>query len=1439
VARLVLGDADSWSRRLDQAERVSRGDLRVPLARLMQQLAASDEAPDARLDVRAAEVLKDALLPLTALRSDGAEGEGGSTPHAAVLSARAAMRRRDVAAVVTALSALEKHQEFARASAWLQAALASTRAELRPLAVAALERVAAASAQRALCARALEAGDVTRARRMAAEAAEGVLSAGDRLVVAALAGGSLEAFEGPLAEARTDEEHAVLAAAVAAAVDSNRAAAQSVGEDAMRAALALGRELGAAALGREARVEPAFGEDSVDVPLDEPTGDAIRGGLGPNVAGLAADLLDADNSDGAARVVLLEHAYRTGQIAKVAEHLAGEGLSGAERERALFAAVCAEKSGDQERLQTEVERAIAASPEDEAATRMAMAVGDGAAAAASLSAFADAVAEPLRAAVALTEAGLRLMEEEGQEADGEALLRKAAERHADVPIPGFIGMYIAQALGDVEGERYWLERRRAVAGSPADAVAETLRLALRLDAGSVDQASMLEEAHRARPDDFGLRDLYEQAAGTGDDRAQWLLGRAEKGPDGAPLLLEAALSFEFGADIEQASSAARRAVDIGGDPLAPIFARRYAMLGHGADAVVAELEGEIRRARDARERRELAEILARIELYGRGDRERAVSQLREALRHGSAGETPPGPDELGALALLERMAIEGGASEGLGDVALAIARVLTGPESVAHSMLAARIVLASKGWEETYEPVQLAFGADDPSLWSLRQMAAHARARGDHATAATIDRSLGSRAATGLDKATLLLRAAEAMVTSAEEDPAAELLSSALDAWPRHPVALLGRAAQLERTGMASAAAQAYEELALACQSPEQRASRLYKAATLWSSSDDPTSSDEARRLLEAVAGIDPTHADTFDRLQAIYLAGGAKRELANLLGARLESVSDPAERVRLEILRGRMLAEAGSAAEAREALAAALEANPDNTDALGAYAEVCAAESDWEATEQALIQLCRLLAAPEDQARIYLDLGVVYDEHLPNDERAEMAYQEVLKRQPENATARERLVGLYLRAGDVQRAFAEQQQLIDAAQTPEDKCARTVRLADIHEAAGDLKEAEQTLVKARRTFPKEADPVLALYRFYKRSGQEPAADLLLERAQAEVRRGLGAGRFEAPLFAMASAVSELKGQMDAAQVARATLGALTGEPSQIEGAGLLAGSPELDDLTAPDVFVPAFRTLLRATGAALDAAVPFDAKALRVKPLPPPNEDILERTREIAGAYGLPEVHVHATNALGLAVVAAQVEPPTLCFGLPLVTHDNVAARDFLIHRAVKTIQTRTAAFARTAPIDLWPLLAAYLKLHSPSFQPSGVEPQKVALFQQRMAEALQRGIDPKLSLLAGEVIGAIGNRASSLNSLANAWGSRSALLALGDPNLALEAIAWASGSTQGPPTDGAERVRWVGRNAEARDIIVFSVSDGYAAARSQLGLDAALESVEVMPDE
>ena len=63
-------------------------------------------------------------------------------------------------------------------------------------------------------------------------------------------------------------------------------------------------------------------------------------------------------------------------------------------------------------------------------------------------------------------------------------------------------------------------------------------------------------------------------------------------------------------------------------------------------------------------------------------------------------------------------------------------------------------------------------------------------------------------------------------------------------------------------------------------------------------------------------------------------------------------------------------------------------------------------------------------------------------------------------------------------------------------------------------------------------------------------------------------------------------------------------------------------------------------------------------------------------------------------------------------------------------------------------------------------------------------------------------------------------------ALLAIGDPSGALRAVSMAASHAQAPPAAGPERLKWIGRNAEARDVCVFSVSENYAEARRRLGV-------------
>ncbi|HZO12902.1 MAG TPA: hypothetical protein VFB62_06580, partial [Polyangiaceae bacterium] len=644
VSRLVLGDAEAAGRRLDHAERALGDDVRPQLARLMRALASSDEVPEASFRGEAAEPFTRALDALRNVRSDGAEGRGDDTPHALLLQARGALRRRDVARTIGALADLQA-TELAPGVAWLTAALAAPHRELRGTAVEALTRVSEGShgplAMRALATRALEAGDLESAFRVVANAAEEVLAPAERLAIASLNGRTLMDLQTLLEEALAAGEYAPLAAAASAVLVSPMSGSSSirtVGEPLQRAQVSLGRELAACALG--STTQRISRNEVLDAqPLDS----SVEEGISPALRHRASEVTEIDPSNGAARAVLLEDAYASRDVARVAKAVleSSETAGGLERERALASALLSEIGGDSAQMVADAQRALEVGADDEAAARMVAAGADPVVGAAGLVRFGEATSDVARSALAFTEAGLRLMEVEGEEFEGESLLRRAAGAQADIPIAAFIGMYVTRAMGDAEGEAFWLEQRRAASHEAVDRVPDLIRQALALPAeDSATRGSLLEEAHRARPYDYTLRELYEQTAGEVEDRPRWLMDQATQGVVGAAAMaLEAAYAHELAGDLEHAAEAAGRAVS-GGDRLAPVFAERYALSGHGADTVFESLLERLRQTKDDAERCDLRMLIGRIEL-ARGHWSQALDAFRAVANEA--------PDDLIAL----------------------------------------------------------------------------------------------------------------------------------------------------------------------------------------------------------------------------------------------------------------------------------------------------------------------------------------------------------------------------------------------------------------------------------------------------------------------------------------------------------------------------------------------------------------------------------------------------------------------------------------------------------------------------------------------------------------------------------------------------------------------------------------------------------------------
>ncbi|HEX9295681.1 MAG TPA: hypothetical protein VF881_07595, partial [Polyangiaceae bacterium] len=409
----------------------------------------------------------------------------------------------------------------------------------------------------------------------------------------------------------------------------------------------------------------------------------------------------------------------------------------------------------------------------------------------------------------------------------------------------------------------------------------------------------------------------------------------------------------------------------------------------------------------------------------------------------------------------------------------------------------------------------------------------------------------------------------------------------------------------------------------------------------------------------------------------------------------------------------------------------------------------------------------------------------------------------------------------------DVERAVDLQQTLLSASKTPELKRKRTIELAHVYEqAAQDAKKAEMLLETARKEFPNDVELLAALAEFYTRANRGPAVNILLERSAGDARRALSTGRFDVNLFAMLAAVAKLRNRPEAARIAEAVVAAIEGRSSDLPGAGARAADPQLDDQMAPDLLTPAFRALLRKTGEALDAAMPVDLKSMRALPLGQESEEGAAEVRELGASFGLENVEVLVSPSLGPVCMPSSSQPPQIVIGQSLLSSTDVEVRRFLIRRALKVVQARASALARSAPIDLLPLVSGYLLLFAPDWQPTAVDPNKLRDMTARLSRAKPKRLDDDVGLLALDVIGSLGNRASTLHTIVNGWGNRVALLATGDLSTGFSAIARAAGHTTGPAASGPERTTWIGRNAEARDLAVFSVSDAYADVRAKLGI-------------
>jgi len=1417
IQRVCFDDVAGARRKLDLAARVLPSDPRPYTLRMAEQLGQTAAPPRLRWpEIEELAPLVRVADELERLRGPAKPADSAGTTHATTLEeARRALATRDVKQALVALKRLSRARGLRRAALWLGAALAAHSDETRPTAIEMLRDLVAKDqsllARQALAARAVEQGDAAGARAALYQddALSPAFDAATRVALGVLTGSVPASITQDLEELAGGALRPLAAAADAAAAPLSADPGILTGDERQQNEILAGRALAALLLSGDRR--------SLAPPPSVPSGNADAASSMTRLR-LACERIARQHGPRALTQILdLEFALAEGRAGAIAETLAAWPGMETGPQKALVSALALEVSGDRAAAKRALKQALVLDPDHEGATRALLNDASPAEAAELLGHLAEAKDDPAQAGFLLLEAALRRTDD--PKASDELLVQAAASA-PELPLVYLQGEQQARQRGDADLLLNWLRQRREAATDSIDRAFDYVREALLVAESDMTlAASLLGDAVAARPHDIALQELHDRLTSqSGVERGRWREEVADQVSDESRqrLLLEAALEYERALDIESAARVATKAKANSQSPFVALTAERLNIARGNSAALSEALLKSAREETDARAQRELYERLSELD-EAKGDHASALLWQSAILERT--------PDYLPALRRLEHEYISTGRWDDLEPIALTLARQLDPSEASAHATFVTHQRILSGRWDQAREAIALACKNEHPNLWALRAFAGQARGSDDLEASLRGELELMHRATTPLDVATLSLRAAEAATRLGKLDAARALLQRAIQQVPNHLVALTTLADVLEAMGAAHEAAEALEAAATAFQTTKHQVEMWHQAAVLWQ--DAVNDEQRAIHALEAALERDITHSEAFRRLQDVYVRQRETQKLADLLERRLERTTDRDERIAIEVMRGQALAGVGEKQAAREALAAALDANPEHAVALGAYAELCMDEGDWSTAEQAWIRLARHVDDPKQQALIYTRLGALYDEQLPNPERAERAYQEVLKRDPDSVQALTRLVEVYVALRDQERAVALQQQLIERATTDEQKRDHTLGLARVYERLSpDPKQSVAILEQAKKTYGHDSHVLRAHAELLQRRGEDRVLAMLLDRAASDARRALGTGRFDTAFFEILSTVSDLRGATDGAIVARSTLAALKGEATELSGAGPRVADPHLDELLAPTALSAPLRILLQKSGHVLDTAYPVDLRALRAGPLPPESQQLQEHVEQVASAFGIDGVEVLVSPALGAICMPVSSAPARLVYGESLLSQTNAVARYFLLIRALKILQTGAATLSRTAPIDLWPLLAGFLNVFAANWEPQGADARKTAQATQRIKQVMTAPLDNDVPMLALEVIGSIGNRASQLSVAANQFGNRAGLLAVGDPASALEGVALAAGQDKGLPPSLPERLRWIVRNSEARDLAIFSVTDQYVQARQALGV-------------
>jgi len=173
---------------------------------------------------------------------------------------------------------------------------------------------------------------------------------------------------------------------------------------------------------------------------------------------------------------------------------------------------------------------------------------------------------------------------------------------------------------------------------------------------------------------------------------------------------------------------------------------------------------------------------------------------------------------------------------------------------------------------------------------------------------------------------------------------------------------------------------------------------------------------DNAISVNLVILDLDPTHGQTLDRLEELYMEQGAWDQVLDVLDRKIRIAADENLVIDLYLRKGHIYREEMyDPDKAKEQYQAALERSPASVIAADKLVAMYSDEGDWERAVAALRTVSDAIGSDEERAPIQVRIGGIFREHLEDSDEAIDMYEAALDGIPGMPEAMDPLVEIYV----------------------------------------------------------------------------------------------------------------------------------------------------------------------------------------------------------------------------------------------------------------------------------------------------------------------------------------------------------------------------------------------------------------------------------------